>query len=69
MACQHRAVLIITRDVKGTSSNLAAGRTELTCSKPEGHDGFHEDEALGEKWKDRGDVVTHILRAEGEDAD
>ena len=66
MACEHRAVLIITRDVKGTSSNLAAGRTELQCNKPEGHEGLHEDEKAGESWKDRGDVVTHILRQEGD---
>ena len=65
MACAHRAVLIITRDVKGTSSNLAAGRTELSCSKPEGHDGQHEDEESGESWDDRGDLLTHILRQEG----
>ncbi len=66
MACEHRAVLIITRDVKGTSSNLAAGRTELTCNKAQGHDGLHEDADAGESWKDRGDVVTHILRQEDE---
>jgi hypothetical protein len=67
MACKHQAVVIITRDVKGTSSNLAASRTELKCGKPEGHDGLHEDTAAGETWKDRGDLTTHILRAEGED--
>lgn len=65
MACQHRAVVIITRDVKGTASNLAAGRTEVQCGKPEGHDGLHEDAAAGETWKDRGDLLTHILRQEG----
>lgn len=68
MACKHRAVVIVTRDVKGTSSNLAASRTELTCGKAEGHEGLHEDLAKSETWKDRGDVVTHILRQEGDDA-
>ncbi len=66
MSCSHRAVIIITRDVRGTSSNLAASRTELACGKPDGHDGLHEDTAKGESWKDRGDTMTHILRQEGE---
>jgi hypothetical protein len=66
MGCKHRAIIILTRDVKGTSSNLAAGRTELACSKPEGHEGPHEDESKGETWEDRGDLTTHILRHEGE---
>ncbi len=67
MACKHRAVLILTRDVKGTSSNLAAGRRELQCTKADGHEGPHEDEGAGETWSDRGDVLTHILRQEGEE--
>lgn len=66
MACKHRAIVIVTRDVKGTSSNLASSRTELSCTLEDGHEGQHEDEK-GTKWKDRGDVMTHILRGEGEE--
>ena len=65
MGCKHRAVLIITREVKGTSSNLASGRTELVCGEAEGHEGPHHDAAHDERWTDRGDLVTHILRQEG----
>ncbi len=66
MACKHHAVVIVTRDVRGTSSNLAASRTRIQCSKQEGHDGPHEDPTAGETWESRGDVMTHILREEGE---
>jgi hypothetical protein len=67
MSCKHRALLIITRDVRGTTSNLAKKRTELQCGEPEGHDGPHRDEAHGESWDDRGSDLTHILRDEDED--
>jgi len=66
MACEHRAIVIVTRDVKGTSSNLASSRTEIACTKPAGHEGLHEDSASGNSWKDRGDTLTHILKSEDE---
>jgi hypothetical protein len=64
MACPHRAVLITMREVKGTSSNLASGRTELQCGEEAGHAGPHVDQKHDESWDDRGDLLTHILRQE-----
>jgi hypothetical protein len=67
MSCPHRAILIFTRDVKGTSSNVASGRVELSCGLDAGHDGMHRDDANDEEWKDRGDEVTHLLRMVDDD--
>jgi hypothetical protein len=66
MACKHRAVLIITRQLEGTSSSLAKSRIELACGLPEGHDGDHRDAQRGESWADGGKQVTHLLRHEDE---
>jgi hypothetical protein len=62
MSCKHRALIIYTRAVKGTSSNLASSRVELKCASVEGHEGPHHDPSRGEDWEDRGDQLTHILR-------
>ncbi len=67
MSCKHRAFLIITRDVRGTASNLAKKRIELQCGEPEGHDGPHRDSEHDESWQDRGSDLTHILRGEDEE--
>jgi hypothetical protein len=67
MACKHRAVIIFTKEIRGTSSNLAAKRLELQCKKPEGHEGPHHDPDHGEDWEDRGGEYTHLLRTEADD--
>ncbi|MBI4702878.1 MAG: hypothetical protein HY744_17310 [Deltaproteobacteria bacterium] len=67
MACSHRAVLIVTCSVQGTSSNLAKRRVDLRCGKPAGHDGPHSDAEHGESWEDRGCELTHVLRHEDGD--
>jgi hypothetical protein len=64
MGCKHRAILIITRDVRGTSSSLASGRHQLQCGHPADHDGPHHDTEHDVEWKDRGDLLTHVLRQE-----
>jgi hypothetical protein len=66
MACQQRAVLMITRQLDGTSSSVAKSRIELSCSLPEGHPGPHEDAEHGERWQDDGKPVTLLLRHEDE---
>ena len=66
MGCKHRAILIVTRGVRGTASNIAKRRIDLQCTEPEGHEGPHRDAGRGEQWRDRGDMVTHILRDESE---
>ena len=61
MQCSHRAVLIVTREVAGTSTNVARERKNLTCGKEAGHQGRHEDAQYEESWDDEGKQLTHIL--------
>ena len=69
MICNHRAVLIITREVTSTATEIARERIELDCSKTAGHDGPHRDDARGESWEDRGAELTHLFRHETEEED
>jgi hypothetical protein len=62
MTCKHRAVLIVTRAVEGTSTSVAQERIQLECSEDEGHVGSHRDHTHGESWEDRGQPLTHVLR-------
>ncbi|HXS18137.1 MAG TPA: hypothetical protein VN764_13160 [Polyangiaceae bacterium] len=62
MACPHRAVLIVTTTVDGTSTSIARDRKTLNCSLPPLHDGPHHDSEFNESWVDTGSDVTHILR-------
>lgn len=64
MPCPHRAVLLVTRSVSGTSTNVARERKNLTCSLPVGHSGPHRNAQYEETWKDEGAKLTHILRHE-----
>lgn len=66
MSCKHRAILIVTRQVEGTATNVARQRVELECGEPEGHDGMHFDSRRGERWEDRGPQLTHLLRQQDE---
>lgn len=50
MACDVRAVLIVTRQIEGTSTNVARQRIELHCSLPLDHDGPHRDETHAQEW-------------------
>jgi hypothetical protein len=60
--CKHRAILIVTRAVEGTSTSVAQERIQLECSDVEGHQGSHHDSKHGERWDDRGQPLTHVLR-------
>ena len=66
MACLYRAVLLVTRDMKGTSSAIATERLELACGQPAGHEGCHRDVATGIGWNDEGKLVRTLLRNEDE---
>ena len=61
MQCTHRAVLIITRDVEGTSTNVARERKNLSCGLEKDHSGDHRDFQYEESWDDEGKTLTHIL--------
>lgn len=52
-ACGHRAVLVITRAVAGTSTEVARKRVDLVCGLPENHPGSHRDEIQSEEWERR----------------
>ncbi len=67
MACLHRAVLIVTRTVDGTSTSIARERKNLSCALPKNHKGVHRDTQFEEEWEDDGTQFTHILRHEDED--
>lgn len=66
MACNHRAVLIITRQLEGTASSVAKSRVELACTLPDGHEGQHRDADHGESWDDDGSSLPHLLRHDDE---
>jgi hypothetical protein len=62
-------VLIITREISSTSTEVARERIELSCAKPANHDGPHHDDERDESWTDRGEQHTHVIRHESEQPD
>ena len=64
MACLHRAIVLVTGDVPGTSSSIAKERFEICCDLDEAHEGPHRNEEHNENWEDRGGPVTHIVRSD-----
>jgi hypothetical protein len=50
MACDARAVLLVTRQIEGTSTNVARQRIELHCSLLPDHGGPHRDETHAQEW-------------------
>lgn len=65
MTCGAKAILIVTRSVQGTTTNVAQSRTELRCDKPGGHEGAHADSQAGEEWEAEPGKVATILRHAG----
>ena len=65
MTCGTKAVLIVTRSVTGTSTNVAQRRAELVCDAPAGHDGPHSDSRHTETWEGELGKVTTLLRHQG----
>ena len=50
MVCDVRAVLLVTRQIEGTSTNVARQRIDLHCSLAPDHVGPHRDEAHAQEW-------------------
>ena len=50
MACDARAVLIVTRQMEGTATNVAKERIELHCSLEPEHPGPHRDTTQAQEW-------------------
>jgi hypothetical protein len=65
--CGQRAVLVVTRSVEGTATNVARRRVELRCNRPEQHAGPHQDSEHGEQWQGAPGQVSTILRDETEE--
>jgi hypothetical protein len=68
MECGHRAILVVTRTVEGTSTTVARRRVELTCSLPTGHPGPHRDARHPEEWDAHASQRPTLLRHEEDDA-
>ncbi|HWZ88915.1 MAG TPA: hypothetical protein VNW92_08695 [Polyangiaceae bacterium] len=64
MSCDSRAVLIVTRQMEGTSTNVARQRVELHCSLEAGHPGPHRDTVHEQEWEMVQDRPTLLLRDE-----
>ena len=66
MPCDARAVLLVTRQMEGTATNVARQRIELHCSLPEGHAGPHQDASQHQEWQVVQGRPTLLLRDESE---
>ena len=66
MACDTRAVLLVTRQIEGTSTNVARHRIELHCSLEPGHLGPHRDESQAQEWVVIKGRPSMVLRNEDE---
>ncbi len=66
MSCDARAVLIVTRQMEGTSTNVARQRFQLHCGLAPGHAGPHRDAAHEQEWELVQGRPTLLLRDEEE---
>jgi hypothetical protein len=62
--CGCKAVLIVTREVADTSTNVAHQRIELRCDQALGHVGEHKDSSQPETWTGPPNRVATLLRQE-----
>jgi len=67
MACDARAVLLVTRQIEGTSTNVARQRIELHCSLSPDHEGPHRDESQAQEWEVVKGRTSMVVRDENED--
>jgi len=68
MACDTRAVLLVTRQMEGTSTNVARQRIELYCSLAPGHAGPHRDEKHAQEWLVVKGRASMVVRDEDDEA-
>ena len=64
MSCDSHAVLIVTRQMEGTATNVARQRFELQCGLAAGHAGPHRDAAHEQEWEMVQGRPTLLLRDE-----
>jgi hypothetical protein len=65
--CGQKAVLIVTKQVPDTATNVARRRIDLTCNLPAGHPGLHQDTQHGEQWGASSGPVATLFRHEDDD--
>lgn len=65
--CGQHAILIVTRRIEGTSTNVARRRVELTCGLEEGHAGPHHDDVNEERWEAESGHRQTLLKHEDDD--
>ena len=66
MSCDAEAVLLVTRQVEGTSTHVARQRFELRCCRETGHPGPHRDQQHEQDWEDVSGRKSMVLRDEEE---
>ena len=66
MACDARAVLLVTRQMEGTATNVAKQRIELHCTLSPEHPGPHRDAAHHQEWVVVQGRPSLVLRDESE---
>jgi hypothetical protein len=66
MSCDARAVLLVTRQMEGTATNVARQRIELRCSLAVGHEGPHRDQSQAQEWRVVEGRPSLVLRDESE---
>jgi hypothetical protein len=66
MPCDARAVLIVTRQIEGTATNIARQRIELHCGLAPGHAGPHSDLEHAQEWQVVQGRPALLLRDEDE---
>ncbi len=66
MACDARAVLLVTRQMEGTATNVAKQRIELHCSLEPKHSGPHRDASQAQEWVVVSGRPSLVLRDESE---
>ena len=64
MRCGDHAVLIVTRQMEGTATNVARQRFELSCGLEVGHAGPHRDAEHEQEWEIVQGRPTLLLRDE-----
>jgi hypothetical protein len=65
--CGQRAVLVVTRAIEGTSTNVARRRVQLRCRLSEGHAGPHHDTEHDEHWEGRSGHPQTLLQHEDDE--
>jgi len=66
MVCDVRAVLLVTKQMEGTATNVAQQRIELHCSLEANHAGPHRDEGQAQEWEVIKGRPSLVLRDESE---